>query len=529
MAWSTIRLTFGGKVCPHDWCALAEPICDLANELIENEQWDPYDLQAPSFDMIPETKILSGDIPLAPAKEQIVDVPLHRYGKCDEFLDDVVTTGVDHDEETRLRLMGAAPLAIYVVSRDNTSTEPITRDDMITRDKMLAEGALEELKIILGWLYDTRRLLVALPKHKYIAWSDQIQEAINTRFIAYIDLDNIVGRLNHAACIIPLSRHFLSRIRSCLRTSNKWCRRIALTNEAINDLILWLKLLCKANEGISMNLLCFRSPNRRYRTDSCERGMGGFSAIGRAWRYEMPAFLRGRAHIGLLEFMAQVVSVKLDIFEGVIEPEDCILMMGDSSNGMGWVRKSNFQETGENDLDQAAKLAVARELAEVSIDNSLVVYSQWFPGKDNIIPDVLSRDWHLPDNDMLKLLTHLFPSQLHPDFNLSPLPKEIESWISSILLLLPQREERQKAHKASGFALGESGKNSFPPSALKAMTSWKHLMNGIGKSYASASPKPSEAPNSLDNAQKISLLQQSSIPSVMWHRSSGLLTGQIQH
>ena len=114
----------------------------MANEIIENEKWDPYALQSPAFDMIPSTETLADDIPFAPAMDQIVDVPLHRYGKCDEFLDDVVTTGVDHDEETRLRLKGAAPLAIYTVARDVHTDEPIVRDDMITEDKMLAEGAL---------------------------------------------------------------------------------------------------------------------------------------------------------------------------------------------------------------------------------------------------------------------------------------------------------------------------------------------------------------------------------------------------
>ena len=84
--------------------------------------------------------------------------------------------------------------------------------------------------------------------------------------------------------------------------------------------------------------------------------------------------------------MAQIVSLKLDIFEGNISPEDCVLMMGDSTNGMGWVRKSNFMEIGENIDDQVAKLVAARHLAEISVEHSLVVYSQWFPGKDNIIP-----------------------------------------------------------------------------------------------------------------------------------------------
>jgi hypothetical protein len=369
---------------------------------------------------------------------------------------------------------------------------------------------------------------MSLPKHKHIAWSRQIQAAIKARATSFKELDTIIGRLNHAACIIPMARHFLSRIRACLRSKNKWCRSIPLTEDAILDLALWLKLLSAAEAGLSMNLLSFRAPNIIYRTDACEFGMGGFSSRGRAWRFQLPPHLRSRAHIGLLEFIAQIVSVKIDVCERHMAPEDCVLMLGDSSNGMGWVRKSNFQEIGENILDQKAKLAAARHLAELSIDNSIAVYSQWFPGKDNIIPDILSRDWHLSDNDITTLLTQLFPSQLHQNFKLSPLPKEVESWISSILLLLPQREQRQKAHKTSGFDLGESGKNSFPPSALKAMTSWRHLMLGTNKSCASALPNQSEMPSTPSEDQRPSLLQQSWIPSVMWHRPSGLLIDQTQ-
>ena len=152
----------------------------------------------------------------------------------------------------------------------------------------------------------------------------------------------------------------------------------------------------------------------------------------------------------------------------------------------------------------------------IKLQNQLLLLTlPTFPSKNNIIPDILSCGWHLSDSDILKLLTSLFPSQLHPDFNLSPLPKEIESLIFSILLLLPQREEQQKAHKTSGFVHGECGKNSFPASALKEMTSWKHLMNGTDKLYASALPKLSKMPNLLDQEQKTLLLQQSLIPSVM--------------
>ena len=99
--------------------------------------------------------------------------------------------------------MGAAPLAIWTVSRAIHPDEPNVRDEMITEDKMLAEGALTEQKIIQGWLYDTRRLLISLPKQKHIAWSNQINQVISAQVVSYKDLELIVGRLNHAAYIIP--------------------------------------------------------------------------------------------------------------------------------------------------------------------------------------------------------------------------------------------------------------------------------------------------------------------------------------
>ncbi len=64
--------------------------------------------------------------------------------------------------------------------------------------------------------------------------------------------------------------------------------------------------------------------------------------------------------------------------------------MGDSTNGIGWLRKSNFFEEGETSMDQTAKLTTARKLANITIAAKIKLYGQWFPGSDNIIPDILS-------------------------------------------------------------------------------------------------------------------------------------------
>ena len=46
--------------------------------------------------------------------------------------------------------------------------------DFMAFNKMLEEGRLEEIKVILGWDLDTRRLPVRLLYDKYIEWSRDI-------------------------------------------------------------------------------------------------------------------------------------------------------------------------------------------------------------------------------------------------------------------------------------------------------------------------------------------------------------------
>ena len=102
--------------------------------------------------------------------------------------------------------------------------------------------------------------------------------------------------------------------------------------------------------------------------------MGSFASHGRSWSYLIPHELRGRAHINLLEFLTKVISIWVDIIEGVTTPLDCILCMGDNTSAMGWLRRSNFREKGEDDLEWAVKEQVARKLANLILDSETVLY-----------------------------------------------------------------------------------------------------------------------------------------------------------
>ena len=88
--------------------------------------------------------------------------------------------------------------------------------------KLLAKGSPAEQQIVLGWLLDTRHLLVSLPSNKYSAWLATIEKVIKDKGCTKGDLNTLKGQLNHAAYVIPLDRHFLTHLRAAHNSrSNK--------------------------------------------------------------------------------------------------------------------------------------------------------------------------------------------------------------------------------------------------------------------------------------------------------------------
>ena len=55
-------------------------------------------------------------------------------------------------------------------------------------------------------------------------------------------------------------------------------------------------------------------------------------------------YLRNTAHINILEYLAQIISAWIDILEGRVRSEDCILSIGGNTSLLGWMRKTNFRQ-----------------------------------------------------------------------------------------------------------------------------------------------------------------------------------------
>jgi hypothetical protein len=200
-----------------------------------------------------------------------------------------------------------------------------------------------------------------------------------------------------------------------------------------------LKFLEKANKGISLNLCSYHLPTIVCRSDSCPHGLGGYNHLGFEWRFYLPDKLLYQASNNLLEHMASIITVWIDILAGRTKPEDCILSMTDSSTSAGWAYKSNFDVDPLQEADcyvDPTKAQVQEEVcqyfAPLLLENDLCQYSQWFPGKENDVSDALSRDDDRSDKELTHILHTFVPEQILDYFEIVPLPNVIVSWLTAL-------------------------------------------------------------------------------------------------
>jgi hypothetical protein len=277
-----------------------------------------------------------------------------------------------------------------------------------------------------------------------------------------------------------------------------------------------------------MNLLTYRVPTHIYRSDACEHCLGGYSATGNAWRWEIPTHLQDRAHISLLEFLGCIIGPWIDIIEGALPANSITLAMSDSTNAAGWLRKSNFTPEGEDDATTNAKLIAARKHASLHINAKATCYSQWFPGKQNIVSDCLSRDFHIPADQLTQLLLIAIPEQIPPNFRIRPLPLEISSWLRLLLGKIPAKTRPATQRKTSELSHGLVGSDFSSALNTRKIQEWRN--SNAGNESLSCQPlhKLCATPFTLKTMLKPWLQAQSVIPWTTWHRPSGMITASTR-
>ena len=520
----SLRMPFGGAPCPSEFALATDLIADTINDLLADTNWNHKEVYSDMIHEILDPIPLPDDIPFAQSRDLSVEVPLEEYGKTDVYIDDFITIGPDKYDILE-RITKAPITVIHAIADNSLSSDNIPRDDIVAVDKMKAEGAAEERKICLGWMLDTRRLLVSLPDHKAIGWKMQIDMILKNKTVSEKDLASIMGRLENIAQVQVVLGHFLSNIRQMQLVAAHKGHNIRLNKRAKEDLILAKTFIDKVQQGVSMNLLTFRTPDVVYICDAAEYGLGGFASHGRAWTYVIPQNLRNRAHINVLEYLAQIIALWIDIIEKRIKKQDCVLAIGDNTSAMGWLRRSNFRQKEDTDVTWDVKQQLGRHLANLTLHADITLYKQWLKGAHNQVADSLSRDaYYMSPNTHKKILHYVVPQQLPPNFSIKPIPKEISCFITLILQQLPDTQQQSSIQKPSELALGNVGTLSCITSELPQST-WMGCHGTNKTSSCQDLPKQLEKAPSLKDVIQTWWKEQSQPPLHMWHRPSGQTTG----
>lgn len=354
------------------------------------------------------------------------------------------------------------------------------------------------------------------------------------------DHETLVGRLNHAAHVLPLARHFLGRLRRFQpkRHGSK------ITPEIASDLRLWQQILHHANRGVSVNLLTTRNPTRICFSDACPFGIGGYLVTsGRAWRTSIPQPLYGDPRLNnLWEFTGMVINVWLECKFSNPTDMDCILALGDNTSAIGWLHNTSRLYCDEP--AHKVHLFVARTLAATVLQANCCLASQHLKGSHNTVADLLSfrgsdiRDKPHPiahddpsDTELTNRFHLYFPTQIPQNFVISPLPDEINSWFTSVVQMthlstMPNRKQATK--KSTGPS--DDGMASVDPSKWTLTSSASHPMNQ-NSSSAPSSPaidtmtgqSTVDLPSSVRNRWLETL---SAKPQATWLRRSGTVSGR---
>ena len=574
IAFIMLRLCFGASVNPPVWCSLSEMVTDLSNELPLIKGWNPDELHHPMQPEVPEPEYLDESIPITAAKEMVVDVPTTTLGRGDCFIDDIIKVFLDTADAIK-RHASSALLAIFVSIRPFAGKkETVPRKEVVSLEKWKAEGVPREIQMVLGWLINTRLLLLCLPLDKYTTYVRDIDIILSKNGkINLKQLESIIGKLQHASYVIPLASHFLSSFRRRVskmqeKLGNSFWARFTyfhLSKEELADLTLWKELLHQAHKGISLNGLTLRRPTQLGFSDSCPYGLGGFTHFGRAWRLKIdqssPIYGVDAAN-NALEFLGMAITLLLSLKECEERHlvDEVILILGDNTSAVSWIFRASLPTKS---IYFPTINFIARKIATAVSASRNFIVSRHLEGKRNVISDYLSFEGKervfkkkfkvngkvtfvervsvnpvahdCPPNDVIThRIVSIFPQLVPKGFKVCLLPKDLLSFAQEAVEMLELSFIR--AQKGETRRMTDTG-NVGADSAITTLTVSTQALKEYPQKNSASSYGPSlkftESPNLIDqeellgrigNQWRDKLLEK---PSACWLRRTSTVSGGV--
>lgn len=120
-------------------------------------------------------------------------------------------------------------------------------------------------------------------------------------------------------------------------------------------------------------------------------------------------------------------------------------------------------------------MTTARHLSSLTIKTKSCLYSQWFSGGDNVVPDALSRDFQQSSHDRKLLLTSSVLEQVPFGLEIQHLPNEISYWLSFLLQNQPSIKQWSKEPMGSKLALELDTRTTSSLLDVNMISSMNHL------------------------------------------------------
>ncbi|GFH61799.1 hypothetical protein CTEN210_18275 [Chaetoceros tenuissimus] len=367
-AYLDTRMPFGANQGPGKFGKISETVTDLANHLMVNECWTPARLKSSFSKDIPPKKILPKSVKFGKAIPLLVDIKDHD-SYWDVFVDDLINVTLD-----QMNLEGkareAAAIALELLFRPNSDNEEVKRNTILSLKKLLAEGGQEEIRVILGWLINSREWNIKIPHEKATRWMSDIDELIekglHRQKVTRKDIESVLGKANEASFIVRELRFFFSRLRYRLKIAIKY-RRAFLQPGEIEDLRLIRNTIeILSEKGRSLNHVSMTIPSLFLKQDaSTSVGIGGFMDLGYGWRIIFHPEILKFFHINTLEHMAGVANIWMAIKLLNINGDGNGMKFLDQSDNMtaiAWMLRSTYYEK-ENRPEAILREIMARHLA----------------------------------------------------------------------------------------------------------------------------------------------------------------------
>ena len=232
----------------------------------------------------------------------------------------------------------------------------------------------------LGIQLDTVNMSSSLPADKIQKFLNIIEEFLNSKAVTLHKLQSLTGMLNFACQVIEPGRAFSRRLYNLAIGLSKPYHHVKITQEVKEDLLVWDSFLRNYNgRTFFLDYLWLNNSHLNLYTDAAST-IGYGAIFGNKWLGGLWAPQCLRLNITLLELYPIVIALEL---WGDQLKNKCIQL---NTDNMAVTFILNNFTSKDNSI-----MILVRRLVLNCINNNILIKAVHLPGRENLIPDLISR------------------------------------------------------------------------------------------------------------------------------------------